>query len=190
GSRTTPASAALAASRTNDTAWTPPSSATWITGNLRYCEYPSVPHGNPPSRWPRSHSAPTQRHGAVARAHAGERRRPSQATRPLTIATNSPHHAASSNVGPHVSGQGISLKVRNVKSSQRSRTRKKTVPWNQPHAKAARGVVTSATTSNGASAYQAPLSQLARGNARASTPALAASSAAGTRRSRTGAPDL
>ena len=37
-STSAPASAALTATSTNETAWTPPSSATWITGSLRYCE--------------------------------------------------------------------------------------------------------------------------------------------------------
>src|SRR5207244_239348 len=32
------ASAVFTATTTNDTAWTPPSSAIWMTGNLRYCE--------------------------------------------------------------------------------------------------------------------------------------------------------
>ena len=38
GSTRQPATAVFTATRTNDTAWTPPSSAIWMTGNLRYCE--------------------------------------------------------------------------------------------------------------------------------------------------------
>ncbi len=72
-----PARAALTATSTRETAWTPPSSAIWMTGSRRCCEYPSVPHGKPPSRWPRSHSPADPEKGRRGQ-RPRDRRRPAQ----------------------------------------------------------------------------------------------------------------
>src|SRR5688572_9855775 len=160
---TPPATAALTATMTKLTAHTPPSSAIWMNGSRRYCEYPSNPQGKPLRRKPRSHSAATQRNGADRRARPAPRRGATNATAAATAPTQSAQYPASSAVGPQVSGCGIALYVLNVKFSHRSSVRKNAHPPTQPQPNAARGVVWRPTSSTGTSDTHASQDQSSGG---------------------------
>src|SRR5687768_17388962 len=137
-----------------------------------------VPHGKPPNRWPRSHSPATQKNGARTSAQLTDRRADTRETAQATAPSQSAQYPARSIVGRNTRGPGMLLYTRNVKLSQRSRTRKKTPPYSSPHQNAVRGVDSTATTSSGASTTHGVSAQSVRGNASASRNADAASTAA------------
>src|SRR5262245_58186744 len=143
-----------------------------------------LPQGNPSKSHPRIHSATTQKKGADSKAQPGPRRRATTDTAAATSPVHRPQYAASSSVGPHVSGQGIGLYTWNVKFSQRRSNRKKARPASQPQPSAARGLRVSASAKTGATATQAAPDHSGRGKAAASTAPAATDNRTGPKRLR------